>query len=129
MADDDNDFKQVSGILKELSIPDIDDELAVAIDIKLRQDDLVIATEESGVMINENGRQLLSMQKFGIQSSSSDLTKILPMQATNTPITKSDHKRNWILKMLSSNWTITIVGGTIAGLIIAYFVFVFKWNK
>lgn len=70
LADNDDNFKQVSDILKELSIPDADDELANAIDIKLRRDKLVFETGESGVMINENGRHLLSEQKFGLTQES-----------------------------------------------------------
>jgi len=151
LADHDDTFQHVSGILKELSISDTSDDLADAIDLKLRRDKLVFETEESGVMLNENGRHFLAEQKFGLteqnqathitnsgvliqgsrvsHSSFLDFAKSLPTQAANAPTTNSDQKGNWLLKILSNNWTVTIIGGIIVGLIVAYFIFVFKWNK
>lgn len=150
LSENDRSFKQVSDILKELSIPDTSDELANAIDTKLRRDNLVFATEESGVKINDNGRHLLAEQKFGLteqnqathitnsgvfiqgsqvnQSSFSDFAKNLPTQAANAPATRSDHAGTWLKRTFSNNWTITIVGGIIVGLIVAFIVFYLKWN-
>lgn len=151
LADNDDTFQHLSDILKDLSIPDIGEELADGIDLKLRRDNLVFATEESGVMLNENGRNLLAEQKFGLteqkqptritnsgifiqgsqvnHSSFSDFAKTLPTQAPIAPTTNTDQKANWLLKILSNNWTITIIGGIIVGLIVAYFIFILKWNK
>lgn len=150
LATNKDNFKQVSDILKELSIHDPEDELANAIDTKLRQENLVFATEDTGVMINENGKYLLSEQRFGLTQQSektlftnsgifiqgatisnspfSNFSNNLPTQASNAPI-KSDRVDTWWRRMLSNNWTVTIVGGIIVGLIVAYFVFFFRWNK
>lgn len=149
LADNNNSVRHVTDILKELSIPDNGNELAQAIHLKLRHHNLITLTK-SGVILNSAGKHYLSQHKFettqnnqptqifnsGVfiqgsqlnQPSFSDFAKNLPTQAPVAPATKSDQKGNWLWKILSNNWTITIIGGIISGLIIAYFVFVFKWN-
>ncbi|QNF33097.1 hypothetical protein HUW51_10285 [Adhaeribacter swui] len=71
LADHSQRFLHVSDILNELSIADHNNELANAIDIKLTRSNLVFATEESGVKINENGLQLLYDHKFDLSPKSS----------------------------------------------------------
>lgn len=149
LSDNDEGFKQVSEILKELYILDENDELANAISIKLRKDDLVFETEESGVMINENGRQLLVEQKFSLrqqneiphiinsgvfiqnsqinQSPFSNSGKSLTQTASEL-IPSIKQKEVWWRRMLSNNWSITIIGGLIVALISAFLVFYFKWQ-
>lgn len=99
LADHSDNFNQVSEILKELSIPHHNDEIANAIYAKLKNDDLVFATEESGVMINENGRQFLSEHKFGLTRKSNDLgivntgVLIQGSQINQSPFSNHDHSR------------------------------------
>jgi len=72
LADHNDKFLHISDIFRELSIPDQDTELSNAIDIKLRRSNLVFATIESGVRINENGLHLLYDRKFDLSSKSQE---------------------------------------------------------
>lgn len=63
---DGNTFTQVSEVLKTLTIPDKDDERAELIKKILMKEDWVFAVEEGGVQLNENGKERVIEQKFGI---------------------------------------------------------------
>jgi sensor c-di-GMP phosphodiesterase-like protein len=62
------------------------------------------------------------------QDSASNFANNTLTQPSTLQSTGKD-KRNWIIKILNSNWTITIIGAIIAGIVVAYFIFRLKWNK
>ena len=79
-------------------------------------------------VVNINNSGVLIQNSKVNQSSFSDFAKSLPIQDAKIPTTKSDEKGKLLSKILSNNWTITVIGSAIAAITAAYFIFVFKWN-
>lgn len=151
LADNNDTFRHVSDILTGLAVSNPDDQLAEAIDLKLRRDDLVFATEDSGVMLNENGQNLLSEQKFGLtqqnqstsivntgvliqdsQVSHSSFSNFDQSQSISRPYQLQDNnslpdKRGKRLKWIS-NHIVQIIIAIITTVVAGYILFRLGWN-